>query len=523
MSWKKFGCLALFSLFLCGAQTAPYDLVIKGGVIIDGTGAKGYVADVAIQNGTIAALGKIDAAQGKQVIDAAGLVVAPGFIDIHTHGDGGILREESKGARNYVGQGVTTLITGNCGSGTFQVAEYFARIRKQGAGVNIVHLVGHGAVRSAVMKSADRAPTAAELEQMKNLVEKAMREGARGMSSGLFYAPGSFAKADEVAELAKVAGRYGGFYASHIRDESNYTTGLKASIAEAIEIGEKAGVPVQISHIKALGKPVWGQAPEVCRLIETAQARGVKVRADQYPYSASSTSMTAATLPRWVEGDGKTRERLADEKLLPQIKKEIAENIERRGGADTLMICAMRGKPEWVGKNLMEVGKILGKTPVDAAIEIALLGGASVISFNMSESDIEYFMKKPYVMTGSDGDVIQYGQGLPHPRSYGTFARKLRRYVIDRKILSMEQAIHAATGLPAEAIGCKDRGLIKPGYAADLVLFDPATLTDRASYTQPHQYAEGIRYVLVNGKLEIEKGQFTEALGGKPLSFAGAK
>lgn len=517
MTIKKI-CLLVCLCFSINCVQAPqYDLVITGGTLFDGSGSPGYKADIAIQGGVIAAVGQIATSQGKRAINAQNLYVAPGFIDMHTHGDRGIVREESKSAQNYAMQGVTTLVTGNCGDGTYNVTDYFARLQKQGAGVNIVHLVGHGTVRSAVMKNADRAPTPAELEQMKNLVDKAMREGACGLSSGLFYAPGSFAKVDEVVELAKVVRGYGGFYASHIRDESNYTTGLKASISEAIEVGEKAGVPVEISHIKALGKPVWGQAAEICRVIEAAQARGVKVRADQYPYNASSTSMTAATLPRWVEADGKTKERLTDPKLLPQIRKEVAENIERRGGPDTLLISSCRARPEWEGKNLLEVSRIMDKTPADTAIEIALMGGASVTSFNMSEGDIEYFMKKPYVMTGSDGDVLQFGQGLPHPRSYGTFVRKIRQYVLEKKILTMEQAIHAATGLPAEALGFKDRGLVKQGYAADVVVFDPARIADKATYTEPHQYAEGVSYVLVNGKLEVENGKFTGILAGKPL------
>lgn len=517
MRIKKLGLLALFCLSLSFAQAPKYDLVIAGGTIYDGSGSAGRRADLGILDGAIAAIGQIGASQGKQAIQARGLYVAPGFIDMHTHGDRGIIREESKTAQNYVMQGVTTLVTGNCGDGTYNVADYFARLQRQGAGVNIVHLVGHGTVRSAVMKNADRAPTPAEQEQMKSLVDKAMLEGAWGMSSGLFYAPGSFAKVDELVELAKVVRRYGGFYASHIRDESNYTTGLKASIAEAIEVGERAGVPVEISHIKALGKPVWGQAAEICRVIEAAQARSVKVHADQYPYNASNTGMSAATLPRWVEADGKTKERLSDPALLPKIKKEVADNIERRGGPDTLLISSFRARPEWEGKNLLEVSRIMGKTPVDAAIEVVLMGGASVISFNMSDDDIQYFMKKPYVMTGSDGDVLLFGQGLPHPRSYGTFVRKIRQYVLDKKVISMEQAIHAATGLPAETLGFKDRGQIKQGYAADLVVFDPAKIADKATYTQPHQYAEGIRYVLVNGKPEVAQGKFTGTLAGKPL------
>ncbi len=515
--------LSIICLFSCSAQAPQYDLVITGGTLLDGSGSPGYQADVAIRDGAIAAIGRISAGQGRSSIDARGQTVAPGFSDMHTHGDRGIVREESKGAQNYVMQGVTTLVTGNCGDGTYDVAGYFARLQKQGAGVNIVHLVGHNTVRSAVLKSADRAPSAAELEQMKSLVDKAMREGAWGLSSGLFYAPGNFAKTDELVELARVVRPYGGFYASHIRDESDYTVGLKASIEEAIAVGEKAGVPVEISHIKALGKAVWGQAPAICKIIEAAQARGVVVRADQYPYNASSTSMTAATLPRWVEADGKTKERLSDPKLLPRITQEVGDNIERRGGADSLMICRFPANPEWQGKTLQEIGRIMGKTPVDTAIQIALLGGASVISFNMSDSDVEYFMKKSYVMTGSDGDVLQFGQGLPHPRSYGTFVRKIRQYVVDKRILSMEQAIHAATGLPAEALGFKDRGLLKKGYAADIIVFDSAKITDTATYTNPHQYAEGIKYVLVNGKVEVEDGKFTGTLAGKPLIRTSAR
>lgn len=514
---KRLGLLAVFCFLVCSAQAPQYDFVITGGTVFDGSGSPGYKADVGIQGDVIAAIGQITASQGRRAINAQGLYVTPGFIDMHTHGDRGIVREESKSAQNYVMQGVTTLVTGNCGDGTYNVSDYFARLQKQGAGVNIVHLVGHGTVRSAVMKNADRAPTAAELAQMKNLVDKAMQEGAWGLSSGLFYAPGSFAKVAELVELARMTRSYGGFYASHIRDESNYTTGLKASIAEAIEVGEKAGVPVEISHIKALGKPVWGQAAEVSRVIEAAQARGVKVRADQYPYDASSTSMTAATLPRWVEADGKTKDRLTDPKLLPGIRKEVADNIERRGGADTLLLCSFRAKPEWAGKTLAEVSRILGKTPADAAIEVALMGGASVISFNMSEEDIVYFMKEPYVMTGSDGEVLAFGQGLPHPRSYGTFVRKIRLYVIEKKIISIEQAIHAATGLPAETLGLKNRGLVKQGYAADVVVFDPARISDKATYTEPHQYAAGIRCVMVNGTLEVADGKFTGTLAGKPL------
>ncbi len=524
MDLKKAGmilCCAFLSLISGRAQAPDYELIITGGTVFDGTGAGGVRADVGIKDGVITFVGKIDPiqAKGKQLILASGLYVAPGFIDIHTHGDRGILNEQLKNAQNYLTQGVTTLVTGNCGGGTYDVARYFARMQQQGAGTNIMHLVGHGTVRETVMKEADRAPTAEEMQKMRDLVEKAMQEGAAGMSTGLFYAPGSYAQVAEVIDLARIVRKYGGIYTSHIRDESNYTTGLKASIAEAIEVGEKAGILVEISHIKALGKPVWGQAPEICNMIEAAQARGVRVFADQYPYNASSTSLAAATLDRWVEADGKTRERLANPELLPRIRKEMADNIERRGGPESLMISSFRAKPEWEGKNLLEISRTLGKTPVDAAIEILLMGSPGVTSFNMSEADIEYFMKKPYVATCSDGDIVAFDQGLPHPRNYGSFTRKIRQYVLEKKVITMEQAVHAATGLPAEILGLKDRGLIRKGYAADVVVFNPGTLTDKATYEKPHQRSEGIACVLVNGKVAVEAGKLTGALAGKPLKL----
>ena len=512
--------IVLAALSLCmvsRAQGPEFDLVIAGGIVFDGTGAPGTSADIGIKDGVIATIGRTAPSAGERVIPAKGLYIAPGFIDIHTHGDSGIVNDRLKSAQNYITQGVTTLVTGNCGNGTYDVAQYFARIRQQGAGVNVIHLVGHGTVRGAIMRSADRAPTPEELEKMKGLVDQAMREGASGLSSGLFYAPGSYATTAEVVEMARVVRPYGGIYASHIRDESDYTIGLKASIAEAIDIGEKAAVPVQISHIKALGESVWGRAPEICRMIEAAQGRGVKVTADQYPYHASSTSLAAATLARWVEADGKMRERLKDPALLPRIRKEMAANIERRGGPDTLVISSYGAKPEWEGKNLLDISRVLGKTPVDAAIEMLILGSASVISFNMSEKDIEFFMRKPYVATGSDGHIVEFGAGMPHPRSYAAFTRKIRRYVIEKNVIPMAHAIRAATGLPAGILGLKDRGLIKQGFAADLVIFDPATIADRATYEKPHQYTAGIQYVLVNGRLAVDEGKMTGILAGRPL------
>jgi N-acyl-D-amino-acid deacylase len=333
----------------------------------------------------------------------------------------------------------------------------------------------------------------------------------------LFYAPGSYAQTDEVVALCEIVKQHGGIYATHIRDESTYTIGLEASIREAVEVGEKSGVPVQISHIKALGNPVWGKAEAVCQIIEEAQSRGVTVYADQYPYNASSTGLVAAVIPRWVQADGKLLERLKDPDLLPRIKKEMAENIERRGGADTLVVSSFSKKREWEGKSLKEISSILSKSEVDAAIELVLLGGPGVISFNQSEEDIEYFMQKPYVMTGSDGSAQILGDALPHPRSYGTFPRKIRRYVLEKNLLTMEEAIQSASGLPAQMLGFTNRGQIKEGYIADVVVFDPETIADKATFDDPHQYSEGILHVLISGVSVIKNGEFTGILVGNPL------
>lgn len=513
--------LAILAFLTCclvflNSQTS-YDVIIRGGKVIDGTGSQGYAADVGIQDGVIQVIGELGKAQGKLIIEARRKLIVPGFIDIHTHCDDGVRDTKRKGALNYLYQGVTTLVGGNCGGGTNRTAEYFQKLEEQGVGVNIIHLVGHGTVRQAAMNFSDSPPNTEQLQEMKDLVEQAMQEGAFGLSSGLFYAPGSYARTDELVELCKVVKEYGGIYATHIRDESNYGIGLEAAIREAVEISEKAGVPVQISHIKALGKPVWGLSARVSQIIEDARERGVAVYADQYPYNASSTSLTAAVIPRWVQAGGRTSELLRDAGHLPRIKKEISENIERRGGAETLVLAAFPKKPEWEGRSLRDISRLLKKDAVETAIELVLMGGASLVSFNMSDEDVEYFMTKTWVMTGSDGSLPLYGAALPHPRSYGTFSRKIRTYVLDKKLLSMEQAIRAATGLPAEMLGFKDRGLIKIGYVADVVVFDPERIRDKATYTDPHQYSEGIDFVLVSGSVVIANGEFNGTLAGIPL------
>jgi len=509
------GLVCVFWALSCSRPS--YDVVIKGGMIVDGSGRQGYQADIAIKEGRIAAIGKIKTLQTQEGVDARGKYVVPGFIDMHTHCEN-ISHDKLKAGLNYLTQGVTTVVTGNCGSGTHRVAKYFDKMVTQGIGLNVVHLVGHGTVRALVLKNDDRAPTDEEMAKMRSLVRQAMKEGAAGLSTGLFYAPGSYAETEEIVALCEVVREFGGIYATHIRDESTYTVGLEVSIEEAIEIGERADVAVQISHLKALGKPVWGKAAEVCTIVETARERGLRIYADQYPYNASSTSLVAAVVPRWVQAGGKLRKRLKDQELISRIKEEMKANIERRGGADTLVISSFPQKQGWEGKSLAEISTLLGKSEVDAALELIFLGGPSVVSFNQSDADVEYFMQKPWVMTSSDGQIIEFGKAVPHPRNYGTFPRKIRRYVLEKKVISMEQAIRAASGLPVEMLEFNDRGLLKESYAADIVVFDPERIRDRATFEKPHQYSEGIDFVLVNGQVVIRNGEFTGVLAGKPLT-----
>jgi N-acyl-D-amino-acid deacylase len=512
---KKIFVLGLIALFAAGCSNS-YDVVLKGGTIYDGMGGAPYVADIGVANGTIRTIGDIKTTTGL-TIDAKGLIVAPGFIDMHTHCDRGLQTERGKSAKNYLMQGVTTVVTGNCGGGTYLIEEFFAKLESQGIGLNVIHLVGHGTLRASIMGQEARDPTDEELERMKQLLAQAMREGAAGFSTGLFYAPGSYAKTEEIIELAKVVKKYHGIYATHIRDESNYTIGLKEAIKEAITVGEKASITVEISHIKALGQPVWGMSKEICEMIESARERGAQVYADQYPYAASSTGLSAAVIPRWVQAGGQMRERLENPELLPKIKKEIAENIDRRGGPESLVIVSFPKNRNFDGKNLLEISQMIGKPLVETAIYLVQNGSPSVISYNMQESDLEYFMKKPYIMTGSDGNVQIPDKSFTHPRSYGTFPRKIRKYVLEKKLISMEQAIRAATSLPSEVLGLVDRGRLKEGFVADILVFDSDKISDKATYDAPHQYSAGVQFLLIDGKLVIEDGAYNGQVVGKPI------
>ena len=489
------------------------DLLIKDGTVNDGSGRGAFKADVGIRGDRIVFIGKAEKLKvsAARTLDATGMIVAPGFIDPHTHAMEDLSNPKLSSNENFLMQGVTTVITGNDGDGPFRVAETLGKWEQQGIGVNAALLVGHGAVRRQVIGNGDEQPIPEQLSQMKNLIRQAMSEGAFGMSTGLFYAPGSFAKTEEVIELAKTAAENGGIYDTHMRDEGSYSIGLLNSIRETIRIGQEAKIPVHISHIKALGTDVWGQSREAIKLIKQARSKGINVTANQYPYSASGTNITAALVPRWAEAGGRAQllERIKDPNIRPRLVAEMEANLKRRNGPEAILI-TRSPDPQLIGKTLGAIAKAWGKSPVEAALDIITAGGASIASFNMSESDIERFMKQKFVMTGSDGSS-------GHPRKYGTFPRKLREYVFNKRLISLPFAIRASSALTAETFGISERGRLKTGYFADVIVFDPKTIADRATYEQPEILATGMKYVIVNGKIAIDEGQYTGILAGRAL------
>lgn len=489
------------------------DLLIKGGTVVDGSGSAPVKNDIGIRGDRIVFVGKsarlkVDAAR---TLDAAGMIVAPGFIDPHTHALEDLSNPKSSGSENYLMQGVTTVITGNDGGGPFRVAETLEKWERQGIGTNAALLVGQGTVRGAVVGEGDVLPTIEQVAQMKNLIAQAMDEGAFGMSTGLYYSPGSFAKTEEVIELAKTAAQRGGVYDTHMRDEGSYSIGLLGSIRETIRIGREAKIPVHISHIKALGKDVWGQSLEVVRIIKQARAGGIHVTANQYPYAASGTNIIAALVPRWAEAGGNAEmlKRIKDPQVRPRLLVEMEANLKRRNGAEAILITRSRNR-ELIGKTLGAIAQESKKSPIETAIDIIENGGAGIASFNMSEGDIEYFMKQPFVMTGSDGSN-------GHPRKYGTFPKKLRQYVFDKKLITLPFAIRQSSALTAETFRIPERGLLKVGYFADVIVFDSQNVRDRATYEQPETLADGMQYVIVNGKISVDDGKYMGILAGSGL------
>jgi N-acyl-D-aspartate/D-glutamate deacylase len=495
------------------AGAVDADILLAGGTILDGTGKTGTKGDVAIRGEKIVAVGRFAHGKIGRTIDCTDKMIAPGFIDLHNHSDFPILRKETRPAVNYLSQGCTTLVTGNCGSGQVNVAEFLGNVDKPGAGTNIVHLVPHGAVRSKVMGRAKRAPTADELRKMEELVEQGMKDGAWGMATGLIYVPGVFAETDELVALSRVVAQHGGIYASHIRNEGE---GLLDAVEEAVRIGREAKLPVHVSHFKASGRPYWGSIRLAAKRIEEAQAAGQRVTADQYPYTASSTSLGDMLLPAWAR-EGESKEvvaRLKDEKQLPKIRKAIEERLKTH---DRLQIASYAAKPKWAGKLLSEIAAEEKREQLDVALEILTGGGAAAVNFGMSDDDVRYAMQLPWVATASDGSVKVADATKPHPRSYGTFTRKLGQYSVAEKIVPLEQAVRSSSGLPADILGLKDRGYLRKDCYADIVVFDPKTIRDNATYEKPFEHSSGITWVLVNGKEAIADGKPTSALAGRGL------
>jgi N-acyl-D-amino-acid deacylase len=500
-----------------------FDVLLRGGRVLDGTGNPWYRADLGIRDGRVVAMGRLEGATARVRLDVTDLYVAPGFIDVHSHAAEGLDREELKGAEPILREGVTTLVLNPDGGGPWPLSEQRARYESHGIGVNVALLVGHGTVREEVMGMEDRPPTDDELERMKAMVREGMAAGAFGLSSGLYYAPGSYASTEEVVALAKEV-RPVGLYTSHIRDEGNYSVGLVAAVDEVVRIAEEAGIPGVITHFKALGPDSWGQSVTACAHIERARARGVSVWADQYPYEASGTSIVGALVPRWALA-GETMPgqpsplqlRLKDPKERARLRSEMLSNLVRRGGAESLQISRHAADPTLEGKRLSALAQERGQEPIDVALSLLDEGGAGLVSFNMSEDDIANIMKKDYTMTCSDGGLVLAREGKPHPRYYGTFPRKIARYVKEREVIGLAHAIRSMTSLPATVFGIADRGLLRPGAQADVVVFDLERIRDRATYADPHQLAEGVVHLLVNGKLALTDGQVTGTLAGEVL------
>ena len=500
---------------------APFDLLIRGGRLVDGTGNPWVRGDVAVRGDRIARIGHLPDAAAERVIDAAGLVVAPGFVDPHTHAVRGIYDVPT--ADNYLLQGVTTLTEGNDGASPWPVGEHLARIAATRISPNWAVFAGQGTIRRRVLGNEERKPTRDELERMRTLVARAMEEGALGLSTGLFYVPGSFADTAEIIALAEVAGRYGGIYISHMRDEA---LRLLDSVRETIRIGEEAAVPVQMTHHKAVSRDMWGRSAESLALVDAARARGVDITIDQYPYTASQTSITAV-VPQWAQagGTGELIERLRDPETRRRIREEIVYRIEHdRGGGDPANIVI--GLCPWdrslEGQSLADIlaGRRVEPTVANAAelvMEIVERGGARAIYHAMDEGDVERIMRHPATAIGSDGGISVFGESVPHPREYGTFARVLGRYVRERGVLTLEEAVRKMSGATAQRIGLRDRGLLREGFFADIAAFDPERVIDRATFEQPHQYAEGVEYVLVNGVVVVDAGEHTGARPGRVL------
>jgi N-acyl-D-amino-acid deacylase len=512
--------LVLLLAILACEPTPTYDIIIKGGTVYDGTSESPRQSDLAINGDEIVKIGNLSKAKATRIIDATGLAVSPGFIDLHAHIES-IMRLPA--AESAVRQGVTTVLGGPDGGGPSPMKEYLDSLSTFSLGVNTAYLVGHNVIRRRVMGTENRAPTAEELEQMEAMVQEAMENGAFGISTGLKYVPGSFSKVDEVIALSKIAGEAGGIYTSHLREEG---LGLLEAVQEAIMISREAEIPVVLTHHKAIGRPMWGKSVQTLNMVDSARNLGLDIMIDQYPYTASSTGL-GVLVPTWAMAGGTAefKKRLDNPALRKKIVEEIMFNIEYdRGGADleVVQFASVSWKPDLNGRTLKDWVLERGLEPTfrngaELVIEGQLNGGASCIFHAINEEDVKRIMQHPMTMIASDGALLQPGVGHPHPRGYGTFPRVLGHYVREEGVLNLQTALIKMTSMPADRLGLKDRGYLKEGMKADITVFDAATIKDMGTFESPHQYPVGINYVLVNGKMVVDQGAFTTERSGRVL------
>jgi N-acyl-D-amino-acid deacylase len=522
---------ALFIFFLILKSVTPnpdFDILIQNGFILDGTGNPWFKGDIGITGNRIEKIGNLSNKRARTMIDASNLIVAPGFIDVHTHCDRKI--DEVPTADNYILQGVTTVIGGNCGGHSYPIQDLFTSLKESGVSVNFGCLVGHNTIRREVMGQKMDPPTEDEMKRMKNLIRKEMELGALGFSTGLAYLPGTYSTTKELVSLVSALIPFGGIYTTHLRDQGQNIT---QSIKEAIEIGEKNDMPVLISHIKLADDAVWGKTEMITEPVESARDRGVEVFLDQYPYTATSSGFTSS-FPSWSFEGGREEflKRLKEEGLYQKIKAHIIErrltstkNIDK---ISTIYIASSEKNPEYVGKNLREILISQDKEPsidkaVDLIIDIEKNGGAQGIFFQMNEEDVEYLMGLPYTMHASDGGIQVVGDGMPHPRNYGTFPRVVSHYVRDRGVIPLEEAIRKMTSLPAQAFRIQDRGMLREGMFADITIFDNDSFKDNATFSDPHRYSVGLTYVIVNGEIVVSDGRHTGRLPGMMVYGPGKK
>ena len=510
--------ILLFFLTLISCKSDKYDLIIINGTILDGTGSDSFQADIGILDERIVEIGDLKNAEAKTIIDASGMVVSPGFIDMHTHLEPIM---EMPDAKSLIMQGVTLALGGPDGGGPWPFGSYLDSLEQLGTGPNLAYLIGHNTIRREVMGNVDQAPTLSQMDSMKNYVEMAMKEGAFGISTGLKYLPGTFAKVDEIISLSKVASSYQGIYTSHLREEG---LGLIDAVQEAILISKEAEIPVVLTHHKAIGVKMWGASVKTLSLVDSARKEGLDIMMDQYPYAASHTGISVL-IPSWALEASEFSNRVQDPILKDSIKSGIIFNIlNDRGGNDLRRIQFSRvsWRKELEGKTLHDWAILEGMEPTvengaELVIQAQLNGGTGTIYHAMDEADVERIMKHPMTMIGSDGRLSQPGDGHPHPRAYGTFPRILGYYVREKNILDLPTAIHKMTGLSAQRLGIQDRGIIKKGNFADLTIFDPEKIIDRSTFTDPHQYPTGVQFVLVNGQLIVDQGEFQDIRPGKIL------